>query len=142
MELVRLCLVAILLVAISCGTPMTALAQEKAADDAKIVGTWRGESLCVDKSGSCHDEVAIYRIAAIAGKLDVLLVSGGKMVDGKEIVMGKSLRPGEKHSERGLTEGHDHSEARREHTERNVRARGQERASQDYAKEGRVSRTL
>jgi hypothetical protein len=54
----------------------------------KLAGTWRGDSLCVEKGTACHDEVAVYRIAAIAGKPDYLMVSGGKVVDGKEIVMG------------------------------------------------------
>jgi hypothetical protein len=56
--------------------------------EAKLVGTWRGDSLCVEKGTACHDEVAVYRIAAIAGKPGYLMVSGGKVVDGKEIVMG------------------------------------------------------
>jgi hypothetical protein len=54
----------------------------------KLAGTWRGDSLCVEKGTACHDEAAVYRIAAIAGKPGYLLVSGGKVVDGKEIVMG------------------------------------------------------
>jgi len=56
--------------------------------DSKLAGTWRGDSLCVEKGTACHDEVAVYRIAAISGKPGALLVSGGKVVDGKEIVMG------------------------------------------------------
>ena len=92
MKLTPWCLVAIaaaMLVTFCLESPLTALAQGKPADEAKIAGTWRGESLCVDKTGACHDEAAVYRIATIAGKPDALLVSGGKMVDGKEIVMGK-----------------------------------------------------
>lgn len=70
--------------------PVAALAQEGKPEVAsKITGTWRGESLCVDKNSGCHDEIAVYRIATIAGKTDALLVSGGKMVDGKEVVLGK-----------------------------------------------------
>ena len=66
------------------------LAQDgKPGEASKIAGTWRGESRCLDKDGACHDEVAVYRIATIAGKPDALLVSGGKMVDGKEIVLGR-----------------------------------------------------
>jgi hypothetical protein len=56
--------------------------------EAKLAGTWRGDSVCVEKGTACHDEIAVYRIAAIAGKPGYLLVSGGKVVDGKEIVMG------------------------------------------------------
>lgn len=57
-------------------------------EERKLVGTWRGESLCVEKGTACHDEMAVYRIAAIPGKPGYLMVSGGKVVDGKEIVMG------------------------------------------------------
>ena len=42
----------------------------------------------MEKGTACHDEVAVYGIAAIAGKSGYLLVTGGKVVDGKEIVMG------------------------------------------------------
>jgi hypothetical protein len=42
----------------------------------------------VEKGTSCHDEIAVYRIAAIPGKRGYLMVTGGKVVDGKEIVMG------------------------------------------------------
>ena len=58
------------------------------SDESKLAGTWRGESLCVEKSTACHDEVAVYRIAAIPGNRGLLMVTGGKVVDGKEIVMG------------------------------------------------------
>jgi len=57
-------------------------------EERKLAGTWRGESLCVEKGTACRDEVAVYRIAAIPGKPEYLMVSGGKVVDGKEIVMG------------------------------------------------------
>src|SRR6266853_1793781 len=59
-----------------------------AGDESKLAGTWRGDSLCVEKGTTCHDEVAVYRIADLPGKPGYLLVSGGKVVDGKEIVMG------------------------------------------------------
>jgi hypothetical protein len=71
------------------------------SEEGKLAGTWRGESLCVEKGDgdvksplqrsqntACHDEVAVYRIAAIPGKPGYLMVTGGKVVDGKEIVMG------------------------------------------------------
>ena len=57
-------------------------------DESKLVGVWRGDSLCVEKGAACHDEAAVYRIVAIPGKRGFLLVTGGKVVDGKEIVMG------------------------------------------------------
>jgi hypothetical protein len=42
----------------------------------------------VEKGTSCHDEIAVYRIAAIPGKRGYLMVTGAKVVDGAEIVMG------------------------------------------------------
>jgi hypothetical protein len=69
--------------------PQNAPANASSADDeAKLTGVWRGDSLCAEKGTACHDEVAVYRIAAIPGKRGYLLVTGGKVVDGKEIVMG------------------------------------------------------
>jgi hypothetical protein len=59
-----------------------------AGEERKLEGTWRGDSLCVEKGTACHDEVAVYRIAAIPGKRGFLMVIGGKAVDSKEIVMG------------------------------------------------------
>jgi len=59
-----------------------------AGDESKLAGAWRGDSLCVEKGTACHDEVAVYRIAAIPGKRGLLMVTGGKVADGKEIVMG------------------------------------------------------
>ncbi len=59
-----------------------------ADEESKLPGTWRGDSLCVEKGGACHDEIAVYRIAAIPGKRGHLMVTGGKVVDGREIVMG------------------------------------------------------
>jgi hypothetical protein len=59
-----------------------------AGEERKLAGTWRGDSLCVEKGTACHDEIAVYRISAIPGKPGYVMVSGGKLVDGKEIVMG------------------------------------------------------
>lgn len=71
-----------------------------AGDESKIEGTWRGESVCVQKGTACGDEIAVYRIAAVPGRRDYLMVTGGKLVDGKEIVMGSGewLFDREKHT--------------------------------------------
>lgn len=55
---------------------------------AMIAGTWRGNSVCLDRASPCHDEVNVYRFAKIAGKPYIFLVTASKVVDGKEIVMG------------------------------------------------------
>ena len=57
-------------------------------EESRLPGTWRGDSLCAEKGTSCHDEIAVYRIASIPGKPGYLMVTGGKVVDGKEIVVG------------------------------------------------------
>ena len=57
-------------------------------DESKIEGTWRGDSVCIQKGTSCHDEIAVYRIAAIPGRHGHFMVSGGKVVDGREVAMG------------------------------------------------------
>jgi len=60
----------------------------RAGEERKLEGTWRGDSLCVEKGAACHDEVAVYRLATMPGKRGYLMVTGGKVVDCKEIVMG------------------------------------------------------
>jgi len=85
---IAVCLAASLLpavVAISQNAPANA---STAGDESKLAGTWRGDSLCVEKDTGCHDEIAVFRIAAIPGKRGYLLVTGRKVVDGKQIVMG------------------------------------------------------
>jgi hypothetical protein len=56
--------------------------------DDQVTGVWRGHSVCMVKSSPCHDEVNVYRISAIPAKRGVYFVSGNKVVDGKEEVMG------------------------------------------------------
>src|SRR5215468_11160330 len=57
---------------------------------AAVIGVWKGNSNCMVKNSPCHDEVNVYRIAKVAGKPDLMTVTGSKIVDGKEIVMGSS----------------------------------------------------
>jgi hypothetical protein len=54
----------------------------------RIAGTWRGNSVCVVKNSPCHDEVNVYRFSEAAGKPNIFSVTAGKVVDGREIVMG------------------------------------------------------
>lgn len=68
--------------------PNPPASSSRAGEERKLAGTWRGDSLCVEKGTTCHDEIAVYRITAIPGKPGYLLVTGGKVVDGKEIEMG------------------------------------------------------
>lgn len=69
--------------------PQKAVLNASSSDqESRLAGTWRGDSLCAEKGSACHDEVAVYRIAAVPGKRGYFTVTGGKVVDGKEIVMG------------------------------------------------------
>jgi hypothetical protein len=54
-----------------------------------IAGVWRGHSVCVDKNSPCHDEVNVYRFSRITGSPNEFSVTASKVVDGKEIVMGR-----------------------------------------------------
>ena len=56
--------------------------------DEQVVGVWRGHSTCAIKNSPCHDEVNVYHISAIPAKPLIYFVSGNKIVDGKEEVMG------------------------------------------------------
>lgn len=54
------------------------------------VGTWRGESVCTDKSRTaCKNEEVVYRIEEIAGKPGVLALLADKIIDGRRVPMGK-----------------------------------------------------
>jgi hypothetical protein len=59
-----------------------------AGELAQVVGTWRGNSVCIVDNSPCHDEINVYRFAEIAGKPGTVSVTASKVVDGKEIVMG------------------------------------------------------
>jgi hypothetical protein len=54
-----------------------------------VVGTWKGESLCVGNRPACKNEVAVYRFEAIPGKAGMFLQLGDKIINGKREPMGK-----------------------------------------------------
>lgn len=54
----------------------------------QIAGTWRGNSVCTVAKSACRDEANVYRFSAIAARPNHFLCTGGKISDGKEIVMG------------------------------------------------------
>jgi hypothetical protein len=53
----------------------------------QIAGTWRGNSVCAVAGSPCREE-NVYRFSEIAGTPGRFSVTGSKIVDGKEIVMG------------------------------------------------------
>ena len=74
------------LIAVSLLTP--ACLGQNPANSSLITGTWRGTSECMQPDTPCHDEVNVYRFAAIAGRPGMFSSVGSKIVDGKEVVMG------------------------------------------------------
>ena len=53
-----------------------------------ITGTWRGNSECALKDGTCHDETNVYRFAEITARPGWFSGTGSKVVNGREITMG------------------------------------------------------
>jgi len=60
----------------------------KAQDPSKIIGTWKGTSICQVKNSPCHDEIAIYHVSQL--NRDSFEFQMNKMVGGKEEEMGKT----------------------------------------------------
>ena len=62
------CEIALGVVMIVLGTAPGAFGQ--AADEvSKIVGTWRGDSVCIAKNTACHDEDVVYRVTKLLRRL-------------------------------------------------------------------------
>jgi hypothetical protein len=57
--------------------------------DSRIVGTWRGSSVCLVKGSPCRDETDVYRFSKVAGRSGAFSGTGSKVIDGKEILMGR-----------------------------------------------------
>jgi hypothetical protein len=64
--------------------------QTGASDGKILIGDWRGESSCVVKQSSCHDEDSLYHIAENPAKAGWFSLKADKIVDGKPITMGTS----------------------------------------------------
>jgi hypothetical protein len=79
-------------------------------DSASILGTWKGESICVGNRPACKNEVVVYRFEAIPGKPDVVLLFADKIIEGERVPMGKlefqyNEAKGELSCERNQTHG-------------------------------------
>jgi hypothetical protein len=62
----------------------------------RLVGTWRGTSLCLDRAAlpACADEQVVYDIGAPTAEPDVIIVKADKIVEGRRVPMGEvSFRP-------------------------------------------------
>ncbi|HEX8113309.1 MAG TPA: hypothetical protein VF516_36515 [Kofleriaceae bacterium] len=55
---------------------------------ASVVGVWRGTSLCTVRPSPCNDETVVYYVSGT--DRDHLLWVANKIVDGKEVEMGRS----------------------------------------------------
>ena len=67
---------------------LPASGQVTAEADEQLAGIWRGHSVCMLKGSPCNDETNVYHISAIPSKPGIYFVSGNKIVNGKEEVMG------------------------------------------------------
>jgi hypothetical protein len=69
---------------------MTAMSCPAQVNHPQIVGVWRGNSVCAVQNGPYHSENNLYRISEVKGKRNEFTVTGSKIVDGRETVMGTS----------------------------------------------------
>jgi hypothetical protein len=73
----------------ACLFATTSYAQSKDSDNgSKLVGTWRGESLCEGNRPACHDEKVVYRIAKPPDESDTVSITADKLVEGFPVTMG------------------------------------------------------
>jgi hypothetical protein len=75
--------VGILFVFSGCASPQTQSSIEK------LIGDWYGESKCVGKNPSCHDEVVVYHISRIEKEPAKIHLSADKIINGKPEFMGE-----------------------------------------------------
>ena len=56
---------------------------------ASVLGTWKGESICVGNRAACKNEIVVYRFESVPGKPGVVLNYADKIIDGQRVPMGK-----------------------------------------------------
>src|SRR5215831_6025240 len=56
---------------------------------ASVLGTWKGESICVGNRPACKNEIVVYRFESVPGKAGVFVNYADKIIDGKRVPMGK-----------------------------------------------------
>ena len=54
-----------------------------------VLGTWKGESICVGNRPACKNEIVVYRFEAVPGKAGVVLQFADKIIQGERVPMGK-----------------------------------------------------
>jgi hypothetical protein len=63
-------------------------AQQAPANDSRLHGEWRGESICVVRESACHDEDSLYHLTKLAERPGWFCMKLDKIVDGKPVTMG------------------------------------------------------
>jgi hypothetical protein len=82
--------------------PSTSSAASPASNP--ILGTWRGTSICTPVRPACHDEIAVYHVAA-SMKPDTVEMTMNKVVDGVETEMGGTVEYQVDYASRTMTWG-------------------------------------
>ena len=59
----------------------------RAMNASAIVGTWRGESICVGHRPACKNETVVYRFEPVAGRSTLVTLLADKIIKGKRIPM-------------------------------------------------------
>lgn len=77
-----------LLVATLFAVPIAIGDTQTVSAQSQISGTWRGNSECAVKNGSCHDETNVYRFSEVAARPGWFSGNGSKVVNGTEVSMG------------------------------------------------------
>jgi hypothetical protein len=73
----------------ACLFATTSNAQSKESENgSKLVGDWRGESLCEGNRPACHDEKVVYRIAKPPDESGTVSIAAEKLVEGLPVTMG------------------------------------------------------
>ena len=83
--ILTLCLACICILSLDHISPATA----SALAPPSVLGTWKGESLCVGNHPACKNEVVVYRFETIPGKAGVVLMLADKIIAGRRVPMGK-----------------------------------------------------
>lgn len=69
------------------GSPSLAHALDASFNAPSIVGTWKGESICVGVRPACKDEKVVYRFEQIPGVFGILRLLADKIIDNERIPM-------------------------------------------------------
>ena len=81
MKLVALALVFLLLA-------LAPLHQKGLAQEAQLIGDWRGDSICQVRESACHDEDSLYHVSRLPDRPGWFSMKLDKIVEGKPVTMG------------------------------------------------------